>query len=101
MPFVKEKEEFIESDECITVDDQNEDFIEPDESNTVDDQNEDFRESDEDNTVDDQNEDILAMKNSSSVAEGKKSIKCPVCNDVFFTIDQMKSHIGSAHFQLW
>ena len=36
-----------------------------------------------------------------SVHEGKKPIKCPVCEDNFSTIDQMKSHIGSAHFHLW
>ena len=37
----------------------------------------------------------------SSVAEERKAIKCPVCNDSFSTIDEMKIHIGSTHFQLW
>ena len=56
-------------------------------------------ESDEINTADDQNkqEEIIP----SLVAEGRKSIKCPVCNDSFSTIEKMKSHIGSTHFQLW
>ena len=54
-------------------------------------------ESDESSTVNDQNEEILSL----SVAVGRKSIKCPVCNDSFSTIDQIKSHIGSTHFQLW
>ena len=66
-----------------------------------DNEKEEFIESDDSSAVNDQNEDILAMKNSSSVAEGKKSIKCPVCNDSFSTINEMKSHIGSTHFQLW
>ena len=36
-----------------------------------------------------------------SVHEGKKPIKCPVCEDNFSTIDKMKRHIGSAHFHSW
>ena len=40
-------------------------------------------------------------KNASSVHEGKKAIKCPVCSENFCTVDQMKSHIGSVHFHLW
>ena len=54
---------------------------------------------DESNTVDDQNKQEKILP--SSVAEETKSIKCPVCCDSFSTIDQMKNHIGSTHFQLW
>ena len=56
-------------------------------------------ESDESNTFEDQNKQEKILH--SSVAEGTKTIKCPVCNDSFSTIEQMKSHIGSTHFQLW
>ena len=56
-------------------------------------------ESYESNTVDDQNKHQKILP--SSVAEERQAIKCPVCNDSFSTIDQMKSHIGSTHFQLW
>ena len=61
--------------------------------------NENIIESDESNTVIDQNKQEKILP--SSVAEERKAIKCPVCNDSFSTIDEMKIHIGSTHFQLW
>ena len=48
-----------------------------------------------------EHKDALEKKNATSVHEGKKAIKCPVCGESFPTVDQMKSHIGSVHFQLW
>ena len=55
-------------------------------------------ESDE-STIDDQKKQEKILP--SSVAEETKPIKCPVCSVSFSTIDQMKKHIGSTHFQLW
>jgi cytidine deaminase len=48
-----------------------------------------------------EHKDALEKKNASSVHEGKKAVKCPVCKENFSTVDQMKSHIGSVHFHLW
>ena len=45
--------------------------------------------------------DAHEKKNTFSVHEGKKAVKCPVCKENFSTIDLMKSHIGSVHFHLW
>ena len=43
----------------------------------------------------------LPKNYNSSVHERKKAVKCPICKEIFSTIDQMKSHIGSVHFHLW
>ena len=62
-----------------------------------------IKESSEFKIIDNHSEckDTLEKKNASSVHEGKKAIRCPVCSENFSTVDQMKSHIGSVHFHLW